>query len=86
MRTTLTIEQDVASLLKKEMKRKGMKFKEIVNAVLRRGLEEERIAPIRPKVITRPQRFGVKADIDLDKLNQLCDELEAGVFAEKISG
>lgn len=86
MRTTLTIDQDVASLLKKEMKRKGMKFREIVNAVLRRGLEGERIASIRRKVVTRPQRFGVKVGVDLDKLNQLCDELEAGVFAGKISG
>ncbi len=80
MRTTLTIDDDLAAILERETKRKGMTFKEIVNATLRRGLEYEQILPSRQPVVTRPHAFGFKAGIDLDKLNQLVDELEVEAF------
>ncbi|MDX2081948.1 MAG: hypothetical protein SFU53_14280 [Terrimicrobiaceae bacterium] len=77
MRTTLTIEDDIAAILEDETRRKGMSFKEVVNATLRRGLEREEMLPPREPVMTRPHAFGFKAGVDLDKLNQLVDELEA---------
>jgi hypothetical protein len=40
MRTTLTLEDDVAAALKRVMRRKGRNLKETVNEALRRGLEE----------------------------------------------
>lgn len=64
------------------MRRKGMTFKEVVNATLRRGLEHEEILPRRKRLVTRPHAFGFKAGVDLDKLNQLVDELEAGEFSK----
>lgn len=82
MRTTLTIDDDLAAILEREMKRKGMTFKELVNAALRRGLAAEQAVPPRKKVVTRPHNFGFKPGIDLDKLNQLADELEAEAVAE----
>jgi hypothetical protein len=39
MRTTLTIEQDVAVRLERERRKRGVGFKEIVNQVLRSGLD-----------------------------------------------
>ncbi len=39
MRTTLTLEEDVAALLKRVVKRRGGAFKATVNEALRRGLE-----------------------------------------------
>jgi hypothetical protein len=77
MRTTLTIEDDLAAILERETKRKGMTFKEVVNATLRRGLEREDALPARAVVVTRPHAFGFKPGVDLDRLNQLVDELEA---------
>jgi hypothetical protein len=81
MRTTLTIDDDLAAILERETRRKGMSFKEVVNATLRRGLEREAILPPRERVVTRPHAFGFKPGVDLDKLNQLVDELEAEEFA-----
>ena len=77
MRTTLTLDDDVATILERERRRKGLTFKEIVNATLRRGLAAEQAVPAARRVVTRPHDFRFKPGIDLDKLNQLADELEA---------
>ena len=42
MRTTLTLDDDVAAKLKTESQRSGRPFREIVNETLRRGLESRR--------------------------------------------
>lgn len=52
MRTTLTLDEDVAVLLKKEARKSGEPFKQVVNRYLRLGLT----AP-RPKA---PKPFKVK--------------------------
>ncbi len=38
MRTTVTFDDDVAALLKREIKRRGLRLKDLVNEVLRAGL------------------------------------------------
>ena len=85
MRTTLTLDDDLADILLRETKKKGVSFKETLNATLRRGLAKEQIPVPRKKVVTRPHRFGFKAGIDLNKLNQLADQLEAEAVADKIA-
>lgn len=80
MRTTLTLEDDLAAILERERLRKGLSLKEIINGLLRRGLEQETLLPPRKKVVTRPHSYAFKPGIDLDKLNQLVDELEAESF------
>jgi predicted transcriptional regulator len=45
MRTTLTLDDDVAAKLKTEAQRAGRPFREIVNEALRRGLESRRHRP-----------------------------------------
>lgn len=85
MRTTLTLEDDLASLLKARARQLGVSFKETVNRVIRAGLGTE-MEPSRgdvPKTI--PHSFGFRPGIDLDKLNQLVDELEADEVAESLS-
>jgi hypothetical protein len=81
MRSTLTIDDDLAGLLKRRARELGLPFKEVVNQTLRAGLGEH-ARPRRhtaPKTI--PHAFGFKPGIDLDKLNQLVDELEAETYA-----
>jgi len=39
MRTTLTLEDDVAARLERERRKRGVAFKELVNQVLRSGLD-----------------------------------------------
>lgn len=38
MRTTLTLEDDVAALLKRTQKRKNLRFRDLINQALREGL------------------------------------------------
>lgn len=80
----MTIDDDLAAILERETKRKGMTFKELVNAALRRGLEAEQALPPPNKVVTRPHEFRFKPGVDLDKLNQLVDELEAEAAAASL--
>ena len=77
MRTTLTIEDDLAAILKKRASEQGHSFKEVVNDLLRAGISASggNPAPRQPvTVATRP--LGLRPGYDPDKLNQLVDELE----------
>ena len=72
----MTLERDVAERLRKEMRRSGKGLKAMVNQALRigLGLSAKRARP--PRFEVRPHAFGFKPGIDLDRLNQLVDELE----------
>ena len=82
MRTTLTIDDDLAGLLKQRARELGIPFKEAVNQTIRAGLGEAAKARRGKPPKTMPHSFGFKPGIDLDKLGQLADELEAEGFAE----
>ncbi|MBM3788791.1 MAG: hypothetical protein FJW35_00405 [Acidobacteria bacterium] len=81
MRTTLTLEPDVAQRVRQQMRRTGKGLKAVVNEALRLGLgiREKPMRPPRFKV--QAHAFGFRPGIDLDRLNQLVDELEAGETA-----
>ncbi len=79
MRTTLTLDDDLAGLLKPRARDLGVPFKEAVNRTLRAGLGEAAGSRAPPKVISHS--FGVRQGVDLDKLGQLLDELEAEDYA-----
>ncbi|MBI2320217.1 MAG: DUF2191 domain-containing protein [Betaproteobacteria bacterium] len=81
MRTTLTIDDDLAGLLKQRARELGIPFKDAVNRTIRAGLGEAAKARrgVAPKTV--PHSFGFRPGVDLDKLGQLADELEAEAFA-----
>ncbi len=85
MRTTLTIDPDVEQLLQREMQRTSGKLKTIVNDALRLGLgmRGKSVQPPRYKVETHA--FGFKPGIDVDRLNQLLDEMEADENARRLT-
>jgi len=84
MRTTLTLDREVAERLQKEMRRTGKGLKTTVNEALKRGLGMAG-KPVRgPRYQVRPHAFGFKAGVDLDRINQLVDELEAEEGARKL--
>ena len=79
MRTTLTIEPEIAERLRQEVALGKRPLKAIVNEALKRGLGLE--APVRRRryrVTPHSSRF--LAGVDVGKLNQLADELEVGEF------
>jgi hypothetical protein len=84
MRTTLTLDRDVAEALAREMRRSGKGLKVAVNDALRRGLRLTGPAPRPTRFKVEPHSFGVKAGIDLDRMNQLVDELDAYAAAREL--
>jgi len=83
MRTTLTLDDDVAMKLRELAHRRKVSFKEMVNSVLRRGLaaQESRGKSSRSFQV-EAFRSAFRPGVDPLKLNQLSDELEARRFAE----
>ncbi|MCC6193017.1 MAG: hypothetical protein IT518_00990 [Burkholderiales bacterium] len=81
MRTTLTIDDDLAGLLKQRARELGIPFKEAVNRTIRAGLGEAARPRRGAATKTVPHSFGFRPGVDLDKLGQLADELEAEAFA-----
>src|SRR5215472_5931972 len=84
MRTTLTLDDDLAGLLKRRAIELGIPFKEAVNRTIRAGLGEAAASPRHspPKVFSHS--FGFRPGIDLNKLGQFIDELETETFVEKM--
>jgi Arc/MetJ family transcription regulator len=80
MRTTLTIDDDLAGLLKRRARELGVPFKEAVNRAIRTGLGEAAKPRRGAAPRTVPHSFGFRPGVDLDKLNQLADELESEAF------
>ncbi len=79
MRTTLTIEPEVAERLREERALGRCSLKAIVNDALKRGLGLE--APVRQQPYRiHPHSSRFLAGVDVGKLNQLADELEVGEF------
>ena len=71
MRTTLTLEDDVARLLDKEVRRSGNSFKQVVNHFLRLGLTAKQAAR-KPFKVT-PIDLGLP---HYDKVEDLLEYLE----------
>ncbi len=87
MRTTLTIEDDIAKALKDLSRNHGSSFKSVVNEVLRRGLTTGEKPPVtRERFRVQSARRGFRAGIDPLKLNQLVDELDSERFMAQSHG
>lgn len=82
MRTTVTIDADVAALLREEMEKSRLPFKQVLNQAIRRGLRTGTDGQT-CVVQVRPHDFDFKPGIDLDRLNQVADELEVGEFRRR---
>jgi hypothetical protein len=84
MRTTLTLDEDVARRLQEKARRSGASFKEVVNEALRQGLNrgEKPAAPL-PRFKVKARARGFRSGVDVLRLNQLNDELEIEDFQRK---
>jgi len=75
MRTTLTLDGDVADRLRALARERGLPFKQVVNAVLRRGLHDGPEAPTTPFRVDA-RRLGLRPGVDLDRALDLASRLE----------
>lgn len=80
MRTTLTLDDDVAAKLKAESRRAGRSFRDIVNDTLRRGLAARRVAPQREPFKVKARDLGrLKPGVSLDNIGELLDQVEGSL-------
>jgi len=85
MRTTLTLDDDLADKLKALAARRNTSFKEVVNDVLRRGITAQNKGERSAKPFRLlPFQSAFRAGIDPIKLNQLSDEIEVQHAADRI--
>ena len=77
MRTTLTLDDDIAAKLEAEARRSGLCFKEIVNTMLRIGLAAKRgKLPRSPFKVTPLPLDPVDPNFDFDNVEALLDQVE----------
>ncbi len=80
MRTTLTLDDDVAAKLKTKSQRAGRPFREIVNETLRRGLESRRATAQRRAFKVTARDLGkLKPGLSLDNIAELIEHVEGSL-------
>jgi hypothetical protein len=80
MRTTLTLDDDVAAKLKAESRRAGRPFRAIVNETLRRGLASRR-ATAKPQAfkVTARDLGDLRPGLSLDDVAGLIEQVEGAL-------
>jgi len=77
MRTTLTLDEDVAARLRAESRRTGRPFKAVVNEYLRAGLAQRRAAKTATAFRIRPVHMGAPLPgRSYDDISALLEEIE----------
>lgn len=84
MRTTLTLDDDVAEELRTLAHRTRRSFKDVVNEAIRTGLTRRRRARPRRYRLEPVSLGGVRPGVNLDKALQLSDTLEDDGIAWKL--
>jgi hypothetical protein len=77
MRTTLTLDDDVAAKLKAEARRGGRSFRDVVNETLCRGLASQRVTSQRRPFTVETRDLGeLKPGLSLDNVAELIERVE----------
>jgi len=84
MRTTLTIDDQIAMSLKDIAHRSGKPFKEVVNEALRKGVNAMEHPEVRSYRLSPASLGSVRPHINLDKALSLADDLEDAAIAMKL--
>jgi hypothetical protein len=77
MRTTLTLDEDVAARLQAEARRSGRPFKTVVNEHLRASLAQRRAVKALPPFRVEPRKMGGPLPgLSYDNIGALLEEVE----------
>ncbi len=76
MRTTLTLDDDVAAKLELEARRSGRSFKETVNELLRLALSARRKQQRRRPFTVRARDLGLRPGLEYDNVGDLLEQVE----------
>jgi hypothetical protein len=81
VRTTITLDEDVAALVKRAMRDRGISFKHAVNDAIRAGLAPGSPAPFQQRTFS----MGYRPEINYDRALQLADALEDQELLHKLA-
>lgn len=77
MRTTLTLDDDVAAKLAAQARREGRSFRDVVNETLRRGLVARRARIERPSFQVEARDVGgLQPGLSLDNIGALIEQID----------
>jgi hypothetical protein len=76
MRTTLTLDPDVAAKAREGAARLHKPFKEVINAALRVGLDEILAPPTAKPYRTKPRPMGLRRGFNYDNISELIASAE----------
>ena len=77
MRTTLTLDEDVARRLKAEMRRSGKRFRQVVNDCLRAALSDRPRSTAGPPFVVKTRDLGaLRPGLTLDNVGALLEAAE----------
>ena len=79
MRTTLTLDDDVAARIEERCRRTGHSFKCVVNELLRAGLHAES-APARKPFRVEARDLGLRPGVNLDNIGELLEQIEGPAY------
>jgi len=79
MRTTVTLEPDVARRLREVSRAQKLSFKETLNATLRRGLDQMLAKPRAKSFHTAPENMGILPHLNYDNIGDLLEIAEKTV-------
>ncbi len=84
LRTTMTLEPDVAEALKRRARRTGKPFRRNVNEVIRLGLLAEKSRAVKPYRLKTASLGGPARGVDLTHALRLADSLEDQALVTKL--
>jgi plasmid stability protein len=76
VRTTLTLDEDVAAKLRAEARRSGRSFRDVVNDAIRRGLLSRRSSRSGRFTVSARDLGGLRPGLDLDNIADLLERVE----------
>ncbi len=83
MRTTLTLEPEVAARVRALARRRGASLEATINDLLRRGLGAQQKTAQSRGFTVEPHRGGFRPGVDPTRLAQIADDLENGDFVDE---
>jgi hypothetical protein len=85
VRTTVTLDPDVAAKLKEEARRQNTSFKEVLNTSVRRGLLAHPSPAEEPYRLREPRALRARPGVDLDRALALAGTLEDAEVLRRLS-
>ena len=79
MRTTLTLDEDVATQLKQEARNTNKSFREIVNHYLRIGLNRKKEQKPASRFRVKTRKLGPRPGLNFDNISELLEQVEGSL-------